>query len=84
MIDIIIVFTFLAWALLFIAIWSGEKFLGFMTGLLIVILGMFALIYGVQGVNTDLTKIYGLINIGVGIFLVLMAGLEVMYDAENE
>ena len=83
MIDILILFTFLAWFLLVIALWKDNKLLGFLAGIMILVLGMFSLIYGVQEVNTNLTRMYGVINIGIGIFLILTAGIEIMQDAEH-
>jgi len=76
MMDVIILFTILAYLLLVIALWTDDKWIGFMAGLFITVIGIFALVYGVQEVNNNLTRVYGVVQIGIGIFIFLMASLE--------
>ena len=76
MIDIIILFTVLAYILFIIALWMEDKWLGFIAGIFITIIGIFALVYGVQQINNNLTRAYGVIQICIGIFIFMMASLE--------
>lgn len=76
MIDVIVLFTVLAYVLLVIALWIDDKWLGFIAGIFITVIGVFGLIYGVQEVNNNLTRMYGVIQIGIGIFIFIMASVE--------
>ena len=77
--DIIIIFTLLAWVMLAMAFWQQNNWMGFMAGVFILVLGIFAMIYGVQDINDTLTRIYAFVMIGFGIFISLVAAWEAVY-----
>jgi len=77
--DIIIIFTLLAWVMLALAFWQQNNWMGFMAGVFILVLGIFAMIYGVQDINDELTRIYAFVMIGFGLFISLVAAWEGTY-----
>lgn len=76
MIDIVILFTILAYLLLIIALWKEDHWIGFIAGVFLTVMGVFAIIYGVQEVNNNLTRAYGIIQVGIGIFIFMVASVE--------
>ena len=80
MIDMVIIFTLFAWAIFVIDLWLENKWLGAITGMFLVYLGLFAYIYGVADVNNWLTRGYGMLHIGIGLLTMIMAGLEIIED----
>jgi len=77
--DIIIIFTLLAWVMLALAFWQQNSWMGFMAGVFILVLGIFAMIYGVQDINDELTRIYAFVMLGFGLFVSLVAAWEAAY-----
>ena len=77
--DIIIIFTLLAWIMLAISFWQENNWMGFMAGCFFLVLGIFAMIYGIQDINNDLTRIYAFVMIGFGLFVSLVAAWEAVY-----
>ena len=76
----IYIFFLLAWVLIGISFWKEDKWLGFMAGAFVLILGIFALIYGFGGLNDWYTRSIGWVHIGAGLILVIMAGLRILED----
>lgn len=76
--DIIIVFTIVAWVIFALALWKEDNWLGFIAGVFFLVLGIFAMIYGIQDTNNDLTRIYAFVNIGIGIYVSLVAAWEAL------
>ena len=76
MIDIIVLFTFLAWIIFIVALWKENSWLSFLAGILILILGMYVLTYGVQDVNNTLTRMFSVVNLGIGMYIVLVSSFE--------
>ncbi len=74
--DIIIVFTIFAWAMIAIALWRGDKWIGFMAGAMILVFGVMAMINGVQDTNNTLTRMYAFVSIGVGLYVTLVSAWE--------
>ena len=82
MIDIFLVFTLLAWTLFILALAFRNFYLGFLSGLFITVMGIFAMIYGIGDTNDNLTRIFAFINIGIGLYIFLNSGIEILEEAD--
>jgi len=59
-----------------IAVWIKEWVLGFVTGMLFVVVGIYVLSSGLMGLRDYVTVTLGIILICTGLYIMLIAGLE--------
>ena len=67
---------FIAIVMLGIAVWIKEWVLGFVTGMLFVVVGIYVLSSGLMGLRDYVTVTLGIILICTGLYIMLIAGLE--------
>lgn len=76
MIDFIYVVILAVYAMVFMAVYVKEYTLGLLSGIAILVVGVYLAIYGAGDVNNFLTQAFGTINIALGAYLILQGNLE--------
>ena len=74
----VIIILLVALVLYLIALFIKNHAMGFISGILFVIAGVYILIYGLTYLNDMYTRSIALVVLGFGMFIVLIAGLEWM------
>lgn len=73
-------FFILAWIMFAMFLWQQNQFLIFLSGAFFIVLGMFTLIYGFGNLNNWLTQSIAYIHLGIGLMVLLTAGIRFVGD----
>lgn len=76
MIDFIYVVVIAAYLLMALAFGIKDYTLALLSSFIILISGIYLIIYGITDVNTFLTQSFGVINIGIGAFVLIAGSIE--------
>ena len=80
--EILILFTMFAWLVLVIALAKDDKLIGFIAAMFLIVIGVWVMSYGIGLDNNDLTRAFAYIHIGIGAFICLIAGIEILQDLD--
>ncbi len=70
----------LAYILLVLALVTRDSILGMISGMAIMVIGIYIAIYNVESINTLLTQGLAVISIGLGFFVFINASKEIIED----
>jgi len=75
-IPLIILFAAFAWFIFILSLWKNDYMIGFVAGTLILVIGVYSLIYGIGDFNDWLTRSFGYVHLGLGLLICFLSGLE--------
>jgi len=75
-IPLIILFATFAWFIFILSLWKNDYMIGFVAGTLILVIGVYSLIYGIGDFNDWLTRSFGYVHLGLGLLICFLSGLE--------
>ncbi len=80
----LIVIGLFALVLFVTALYSGNEYIMFLASLVIILLGVYTMIYGIGNVNDDFSKMVSFVIIGIGLFFIIISSLKAIAEASGE
>jgi hypothetical protein len=71
-----LIFLLFAWIIYALVLWLNDRWLKYMAGAFFLVIGMFALTYGIGNLNDWFSRSIGFIHIGVGLLVILIEAFK--------